>query len=651
MLLRLFSVAAAAAVLTATAVAAEPPSVDEFLDDPNIRDLALSPSGDRLAVVVAKGESRALAIYDTADFASPPIVHPFSELAPLWVEWANEERVMVALFNPTFEFTRTRLILPSARIVAMNVDGTQTAVLFSDESQVMRDNYNLANITDVLPNDPGHVIMPGVRGRDLDLWKVDVYSGEADRIGVGTRGTIAWLTNIDGRPAARFDANSRGSIIKVFAPESSEPDARWRKVATVHERDRPKFNPVAYSEQPGVLYVAARPDGEDRAAIYRYDTEKNQLLEKVAGHPDYDVHTALVDGRSGKFRGFAFVDDRIEYRWTDPDIQANYEAIDDYFGESVNLSVFDSSQDGRTWLLFARGPTNPGSYHVYDLDAAKLDDIGLVSAKLTESRLGAMEPVTYAARDGAQIRGYVTRPPGLRPPPYPTVVMPHGGPELRDVFDFDVMTQFLATRGYLVFQPNFRGSAGFGEDYLNAGRKEWGARMQDDITDGLQHLVDSGLADPAKVCIVGGSYGGYAALAGATLTPDRYQCAASINGVSDLPDFLRAVRRDRDRDDDEYDYWVRVIGDPKTDAAALEAHSPARRAADATASILLIHGSHDGVVPYDQSEDMEKALKKAGKDVAFVTLSGAGHSGFNKAHTRRVFEELESFLGEHLPLN
>jgi dipeptidyl aminopeptidase/acylaminoacyl peptidase len=257
--------------------------------------------------------------------------------------------------------------------------------------------------------------------------------------------------------------------------------------------------------------------------------------------------------------------------------------------------------------------------------------------------LAPTQVVQYAARDGRPLWAYVTARPGQGP--RPTVILPHGGPEARDYFGYDTFVQFLASRGYVVVQPNFRGSLGFGRAFADEGRGQWGLRMQDDVTDALQHLVRSGVADPSRVCIVGISYGGYAALAGATLTPDLYQCAVSIAGVSDLVESLRDDRSSR-----SYNYWLRSIGDPRANRDALNATSPAQLADRVTAPILLVHGVEDENVVFPQSELMQRALESAGKPTRLVRIEEADHPwiDWTPENIETLFTETEAFLAEHI---
>ena len=288
---------------------------------------------------------------------------------------------------------------------------------------------------------------------------------------------------------------------------------------------------------------------------------------------------------------------------------------------------------------------------------AKADSISILSPARNGIPDEAIAPVavsTFQARDGLEIEFLLTLPPGMqatRGIKLPTIMLPHGGPAAYDRFDFDWMAQFLANRGYLVMQPNFRGSAGYGDDFLDAGYGEWGGKMQDDVTDGLKFLVDNELADPDRVCIMGASYGGYSALAGGAFTPELYRCVISVNGVSDLDRFIDYVRDRRGRRDPATSYWEEHIASGDARGRTLDPISPFSKADAFQAPVLLIHGENDTVVPFQQSQIMERALNRADKSVTLQKLDGEDH-WLSRSETRiAMLRAVDDFLSENNPAN
>lgn len=279
----------------------------------------------------------------------------------------------------------------------------------------------------------------------------------------------------------------------------------------------------------------------------------------------------------------------------------------------------------------------------------RADPIGELYPHVPTRAIAEVRPVSYRAADGLEIRGFLTLPPERPAKALPLIVLPHGGPQSHDTGGFDWWAQALASRGYAVLQPNFRGSSGRGLAFVRAGYGEWGRKMQTDLSDGVRHLAAQGTIDPQRVCIVGGSYGGYAALAGATLNPGVYRCAVSINGVSDLREMLADVARETGQRSPSIRYWSRFMGVGRRTDKALDEVSPARRAAETRAAVLLIHGRDDTVVPHRQSELMASALRRAGKPARLITLDGEDHWLSRGETRRRMLEEAVAFVEAQNP--
>lgn len=309
------------------------------------------------------------------------------------------------------------------------------------------------------------------------------------------------------------------------------------------------------------------------------------------------------------------------------------------------------ASDLRSLVVFTDGNNDSGTFHLVDLNLGKAEIVGQSYPGVGPEQVGEIQVVSYPAADGMTIPGYLTLPPGVsNPRGLPLVVMPHGGPAARDSFGFDWWAQAMASRGYAVLQPNFRGSDGLGEAHLTAGYGEWGRKMQTDLSDGVRWLAAEGIIDPARVCIVGASYGGYAAMAGPTLDRGIYRCAVSVAGVSDLNRMIQwSAERGGRRNSPAVRYWIRFMGADGYNDDGLDQWSPARQAALADAPILLIHGRDDTVVPYEQSEMLASPLRQAGKPHEMVELDGEDH-WLSGAETRtRMLTETLHFLETHNP--
>lgn len=673
--LALAILAAGAAVPFAAAepVAARP-AMEDFLGTLNVWNPELSPNGNRLAVLRTEKGNDYIVIMDRTSAGIAPVPITVGDYYVNWLEWANDDTVLVATtgyvdlktgrplsrkdIEEETSFFKRAEIYSYARLISIQVSTQKMAVMFGDDWRMNR-NFYLGSVTDFLPSDPEHILMAARLDGDLDLFKVNVRDGSFERIAIGESSTAKWFTDRNGVPAFRMDLNRRGTVATIYAREdSTSGKTKWRKTRTIRidqdERDAAakEFELLFPGPTASTYYAAARPKDEDKTGIYLYDFEKDEIVEKVRVHERVDMSGALFNRDTRTLLGVFYVDDKLEIEMQDPDTQAHLAGLADYFGPQINVIPIDSSDDGKSWLLQTTGPTDSGTYHLYSIDTASVSSIGMEKTSMLGKALSPAEAIDYEAQDGTKLRGYLTRPAGAAAGvPLPTIVYPHGGPEARTSFGFDWHVQFLASLGYQVFEPNFRGSSGFGKAFADQGRGQWGRAMQTDIDDGYQHLIDTGLARAGEACIVGYSYGGYAALAGVTLTPDKYACAIAGAAPSDLGKMLAWEREEEGRDSESYLYWVEHIGHPSKDKDAIEAVSPARLADRIQRPVMLIHGEDDYVVPIEQSEFMEKAMKKAGKPYEFIRLPDSAHSYRSDEDEKTEYEALRRFLGTHLPVS
>jgi len=337
-----------------------------------------------------------------------------------------------------------------------------------------------------------------------------------------------------------------------------------------------------------------------------------------------------------------------QYEWFDEEMATHQRTLENAFsGQFPQIQSW--SRERSKLLIVTENENTPPTYYIYDVEAGTVASIGTAYEALSTGELRPRRLTTYTARDGTDIEAYLTLPEGEGS--FPTIILPHGGPKSRDNGGFDYFAHFLASRGYAVLQPNFRGSSGYGQDWEEAGYGGWGRGiMQTDVTDGAQHLIDTGLADPERICIVGASYGGYSALAGATFTPDLYACSAAIAPVTDIASMMRFSR-----DRFGANHWFvsswreQFTGDGENrNSDILRDLSPIQHVEDITIPILLIHGEDDTIVPVDQNRDMHRALRRADSDVEFVEIDDGDHGLTSVDMRTTVLTELEQFLGEHI---
>jgi dipeptidyl aminopeptidase/acylaminoacyl peptidase len=390
-------------------------------------------------------------------------------------------------------------------------------------------------------------------------------------------------------------------------------------------------------------YVLSTDDA-GRFAVYRYDFVKDEFGEKLFAAKQNDIDDYAVDD-AGALEAVFYTDDRARSVWLNPDMQKLQARIDRALPGMIN-QVVSRSADRSRMLIFSHSATDRGAYYVYDAGAKALMALIDPYPQLDPSRLSPMNSVSYAARDGLTIPAYLSLPAGREAKALPLIVMPHGGPFARDEWQFDAWVQFLTARGYAVLQPNFRGSTGYGRGFVTKGVGQWGRAMQDDVDDGVKWLIERGIADAKRVCIMGGSYGGYAAMWAAVRNADLYRCAISWAGISDVESMLRYDRRQITASRYFNDWRDRVRGD---EDFRLSQVSPIKSVASIAMPILIGHGGKDDNVPLYQSRRLHEAMEKLGKPHDYVVYPDEGHSFSDPDSAADFLNRVEAFLKQHNP--
>jgi dipeptidyl aminopeptidase/acylaminoacyl peptidase len=619
-----------------------PHTIEELLRPHVIRDVALSPDGKRLAIAGKFGGGQdVVAIVDIDNISDPGAVHKFSIgkegwHSPLWVMWANDKRLLVGLrVGIDADF-----LVAGRQVQAIDPDGGNSVALFADAPIGARYGLDLSRVVDITPNDPDNVIMAAWNRDTNDLFQVNVRTGVATLMIRGRFNTLGWETE-DGQPALRYDINRRGTELSIYGHDAENPE-EWSRIARIRLQDLVREWEFA-GNAPGIgkIYVRARRDGADTQNIYEYDLRSRTSGAVVAQVPGFDMSRAFAI--DGEYAGAVYVADTTTYLLKDPTLQSHWNGVRRYFKGQANVNIVEIDRAHTRMLLHVEGPQSPGDFYIYDIALKNLTFIASEMPWLEPERLASVDVLKSAMRDGSTITSYLTLPNGVSGA-RPLVVMPHGGPEMRDAIHFDPLAQAFAAQGWLVLQPNFRGSSGYGGHFAEAGYRQWARRMQDDVTDAVNDLVRRGIADPKHIAIYGASYGGYAALMGPILTPELYQAVVSVAGVSDLRNLIAFVRHEDGEDAETYRYVLRSIGDPGEEKEALDAISPRYRASEINVPVLLMHGTIDEIVPERQSEAMKKALEKAGKTVRLIEFPGETHSEWSTKNETRQIEEAIAFL-------
>ncbi|MEP7182018.1 MAG: S9 family peptidase [Betaproteobacteria bacterium] len=496
-----------------------------------------------------------------------------------------------------------------------------------------------AEIIDDLREFPDAMIV-GLNRRNkevFDAYRLDLASGELTLLAENPGNITSWLTDHTG--AIRGGTATDGvDQTYLYRNGSSGP---FTPVLKTTFRDA--FEPQLFSADNRKLYVLSNL-GRDKKALVRVDPATAKEEAVLFEHPDVDGGGVGYSYKRKVLTDVTFVTSKLERRYLDPETEKLFTGLEAKLpGYQIMLQAITDDEDGM--IVAASSDRTAGTRYLYERGADRLTKLGEVAPWLPEARMARMQPITYPARDGLRINGYLTLPPGKDAKKLPVVVHPHGGPWARDVWGYNPEVQFLASRGYAVLQMNFRGSTGYGRKFWEASFKEWGRRMQDDVTDGVRHLIEQGIADPKRVCIYGASYGGYATLAGLAFTPDLYACGVDYVGVANLFTFMKTIPP----------YWkpqlemmYAMVGDPEKDKALMTAASPALNVDRIKAPLLIAQGARDPRVNKDESDQMVKALKARGIDVPYLVKDNEGHGFRNEENQFEFYEAMEKFLAKYL---
>jgi dipeptidyl aminopeptidase/acylaminoacyl peptidase len=479
---------------------------------------------------------------------------------------------------------------------------------------------------------------------DGDIDAVNARTGERRKYRIALPGKLLhWAFDGSGalRAVTMMDTAYWAEKTKISNWYRTSEDAPWQLLEeTPITGDY--WVPVRVLPEPDTLAVYSR-HGRDTYAVFRYDAARRQHVEVMAGHPSEDILDVTgLDQPS--FENVVTAGIKPQITWFDGRWAALQASVDAALPGRIN--VMEGDKNARV-LITSYGDVDPGHWYVLDTRSSTLRELGAARPNIDPKRMRPMETISYKARDGLIVQGYLTRPAQAADRPAPTVVLIHGGPHVRDRWMWDEEVQLLANRGYAVFQPQFRGSAGFGRRFQEAGYGQWGRAMQDDITDGVEYLIAEKAADPQRVCISGASYGGYAALWGAVKTPQLYKCAISLAGVSDLNEMLGHSIFD-DSTAASRELMRAHIGDPARSRRELDEVSPLKHAAQIQIPLLIAHGEEDTRVLPSQSKDMVKALKALGKPVEWMPFEKAGHGFFWARDEAEYLAAVLKFLDRHI---
>lgn len=614
--------------------------VEAFASLPAVSNVQLSPDGQHVAFLfkidtpdvqgaavrfmhLDSNEIQTLTYAETRDF----VIN--------WIRWANNEQVLISARFPAKRWgtptTETRLMVASIKDGEMRSALPPSFLRRLDWVPQIQDE-----IVDILPSDPDHILLEGRFDHKYNtgIVRTSLVKTKVSRVERGRDNAIDWVTDRQHRARIVILRDDTTYYIRHQDPDGKKWRVFWKYEAFAEDQ----VWPLGFALDPDMLYVRAYHEGKQ--AVFKVRVSDPALeKELVFTDPDYDVDGSLIYS--------AKTDDVIGirhssgggYTFWDPTYKKLQDGINKALPDSYNR-LYSLSDDERRYIVLATSDTNAGTYYIGDRDKRSLLQLARRFPDLPTDQMAEKGVISYEARDGLTIEGFLTMPRGQTDGPVPAIIFPHGGPISFEGSGFDYWTQYFASRGYAVLQMNFRGSAGYGYDFMASGLQGWGLEMQNDVEDGTRWLVEEGIADPDRICVVGASYGGYAALMEAARNPDLYQCAVSFAGVADVAYLVTSHKGYTN-----YDVVREQIG---TDYSELRKRSPLHNAEAINIPVLIAHGTDDRSVRIRHSQKMAKELEKEGKDVTYLEFEDGDHFLSMQEHRIAFFKAMEAFLQEHL---
>ncbi|MEM1196523.1 MAG: alpha/beta fold hydrolase [Pseudomonadota bacterium] len=608
---------------------------EHFAERSAFRDFQLSPDGSRLAITRSlEGQAQVL-ILDTNTLEALHSLKLEEKTRLDWMRWAGNGRLLLSLswfgfaYGWPVRFNRLYVRdLETSEFFDLKVN---KKIIWGGDLVHLADDgsYALISVQSSLRSNPS-------------VYRYELRpDGEIERIVKPKRGVWDWYTDDAGD--VRLGMGWENKRLRVYYRANA--DEKFELIGKLKQDDEKSryWNVVQIVSGSSQGYVLDEGD-DGRVGVRLFDYSKGEVIDTFYENPDWDVESLWLK-EDGTPLAALYTDDRVQLEWFDKE-SAQLHAQLKRAIKLAEVSIVSRSRDDRTMLIWGRSEADPGAFYIYSRDRKELKVLANYRPSLDFSLLVKPKPVRYTARDGLEISAYLTLPRGREPRGLPLIILPHGGPYgVRDLLEYNDEVQLLANRGYAVLQPNFRGSGGYGDEFYEAGTGEIGRRMQDDLDDAMDWAVAKGIADAKRVCLIGGSYGGYAALWGVLRNPERYACAASWAGVADFNRMLRYDRRYLSRKASRR-WRAKVEGKEDFD---LDSVSPAFFAPGLNRPVLLAHGTRDSVVPFSQFELFRKASEDAPVKPVTLVIEGEGHGFSSKESGQKWYDALDAFLAEHNP--
>ena len=600
--------------------------LEDFFRNPEMSSFQLSPNGKYISYMKPwEDGNRMMNVYiREIDSDNEIRLTSASERSLYGYGWLNDERIA---------YVQDKGGDQNIHIYAVNIDGKNNIDLTPFENIQAR-------ITDNLEDDPNFILV-AINKRNArihDVYRLNVNSGEMQMIAENPGNISGWMTDNDGKLRIATTSDGVNSSLLYRESESDE----FKSILTTNFKE--SVSPLYFTFDNKELYVSSNR-GRDKSAIFKFDLNQAKEYELIFENDEVDVYGLMRSKKRKKITGVSYTTDKRQTHFFDEWRESLQKKLESKL-EGFEVALTDFSKDETKAIVITYSDRSRGTYYYYDIKQDNLIKLADLSPWLNEKDMAFMTPISYKSRDGLTIPGYLTLPLNYKKnEKIPVIINPHGGPWARDNWGFDSQVQFLANRGYAVLQMNFRGSVGYGRDFWEASFKQWGKTMQDDITDGVNWLIDEGIADPDRIGIYGASYGGYATLAGLAFTPDLYACGVDYVGVSNIFTLLETLPP----------YWelgrqmmYEMIGNPETEEELLRAASPLFHIDKIKAPLFVAQGANDPRVKQAESDQIVNALKLKGIDVPYMLKEDEGHGFYNESNQFDFYREMITFLNKHL---
>ena len=639
--------AAVALVFLLPAYSQDLPPLEAYGRLPVYDMYALSASGRYGASRITNDGQDAVMVFDldTHDFVWGADAE---EVNPRRLRFVDDDQ-LILIAGQTIRTFSVRNQFDYSSAYAMNLSTREIQVLLRRADDLYPYQSGLGNIVGRDPNSKS-VYMPAwveprLGGAPVNgIYRVRLDKKRAKVVVYGNDDTIDWFLGKDGAPIVREDFDDDRNVHRIW---TTDEKGRNKELIYESEGQMRTIGPVGLTAARDALVLLINKRSTGGTAYYLMSLADGEISGPVLDTEGREIERVITDINRVVY-GVEFSGFKPSYEFFDKELDQRVRATQDLLADAASRLV-SWSDDFERLVFRVDGGITSGAYLLFDRDEARPKLLGKTRPLIGTEHIAPVAITSYAARDGMTIPALLTAHASvIEQGNAPLIVMPHGGPQAHDRYGFDWMAQYFASRGYLVLQPQFRGSDGFGYDHHVAGEGEWGGMMQSDLDDGVTFLVDEGLVNPERVCMIGASYGGYAALAAGAFSPDMYRCIAAFAPVSDLRRMLKRERSEHGKNHWVLDYWEEFYGADASEKEMLRSISPVFYAEEFKAPVLLIHGKEDTVVNIEQSKVMNSALRKADKDVTFIQLKGEDHWLTQEETRIKTLRALAEFIDTHL---